>query len=306
LSLASKNCPSGCAQSMPKEAEPKHRQGEGILYVVAMPIGNPGDITIRALEVLREVDVVACEDTRRTGAMLAAHHIKKPLISHFEHNEERRVPELVERMTHGERIALVTDAGTPAISDPGYRLVRAAHEAGIRVSAVPGASAAIAALSISGIATNRFTFEGFLPSRDSARRKALDALVNESRTMIFYEAARRLGETLAEMSTVFGGDREGVVVREITKTYEEVIRGALAKLAERFGREQALGEIVIIIEGAPEKVGAAPSASVAVTIDDLIEAGLSLKQASALIAKLTGASRRDIYQEALKNRRDID
>ena len=125
---------------------------------------------------LREVDLIACEDTRRTGAMLAAHQIRKPLISHFEHNEERRVPELIERMVAGERIALVTDAGTPAISDPGYRLVRAAHEAGIRVTAVPGASAAIAALSISGIATNRFTFEGFLPSRDSARRKALEAL----------------------------------------------------------------------------------------------------------------------------------
>src|SRR5271170_4184116 len=129
-------------------AELKHRDGEGILYVVAMPIGNPSDITIRALAVLREVDAVACEDTRRTGAMLAAHQIRKPLISHFEHNEERRVPELVERMVAGERIALVTDAGTPAISDPGYRLARAAHEAGVRVSAVPGASAAVAALSI--------------------------------------------------------------------------------------------------------------------------------------------------------------
>ena len=172
----------------------KHREGQGILYVVAMPIGNPGDITVRALEVLREADAIACEDTRRTGAMLAAHQIRKPLISHFEHNEERRVPELIERMVAGERIALVTDAGTPAISDPGYRLVRAAHEAGIRVTAVPGASAAIAALSISGIATNRFTFEGFLPSRDSARRKALEALRTESRTMIFYEAARRLGD----------------------------------------------------------------------------------------------------------------
>src|ERR1019366_8512444 len=139
---------------MARCAEQKHREGKGVLYVVATPIGNPGDITIRALEVLREVDLIACEDTRRTGAMLAAHQIRKTLISHFEHNEERRVPELIERMMAGERVALVTDAGTPAISDPGYRLVRAAHEAGIRVAAVPGASAAIAALSISGIATN--------------------------------------------------------------------------------------------------------------------------------------------------------
>src|SRR6202162_2981433 len=218
---------------MARGMEHQHREDAGVLYVVATPIGNPGDITIRSLEVLPKVDLIACEDTRRTGAMLAAHQIKKPLISHFEHNEERRVPELIERMTRGERIALVTDAGTPAISDPGYRLVRAAHEAGIRVTAVPGASAAIAALSISGIATNRFTFEGFLPQRDSARRKSLDALRSESRTMIFYEAARRLGDTLSEMAEVFANDRGAAVVREITKTYEETIRGKLADLAQR-------------------------------------------------------------------------
>jgi len=287
---------------MARVPEQKHREGEGVLYVVAMPIGNPGDITVRALEVLRDADAIACEDTRRTGVMLAAHQIRKPLISHFEHNEERRVPELIERMMAGERIALVTDAGTPAISDPGYRLVRAAHEAGVRVTAVPGPSAAIAALSISGIATNRFTFEGFLPPRDSARRKALEALRAESRTMIFYEAARRLGDTLAEMTEVFGGDRKATVVREITKIYEETIRGSLSQLTERFGREQALGEIVIIIEGASEKEGAASLSTVALTVEDLIEAGLSLKQASALIAKLTGASRREIYQEFIKKR----
>jgi 16S rRNA (cytidine1402-2'-O)-methyltransferase len=287
---------------MARGAEQRHREGEGVLYVVATPIGNPGDITIRALEVLREVDLIACEDTRRTGAMLAAHQIRKPLISHFEHNEERRVPELIERMMAGERVALVTDAGTPAISDPGYRLVRAAHTAGIRVTAVPGASAAIAALSISGLATNRFSFEGFLPPRDSARRKALDALRTESRTMIFYEAARRLGESLAEMAEVFGGERGATIVREITKTYEETIRGSLLQLAERFRREQALGEIVIIVEGAPEKDATASTSAAALTVEDLIEAGLSLKQASALIAKLTGASRRQVYQEFIRKR----
>ena len=289
---------------MAKGEEQTHREGEGILYVLATPIGDLGDITIRALEVLREVNLIACEDTRRTGAMLAAHQIKKPLISHFEHNEERRVPELIERMLAGERIALVTDAGTPAISDPGYRLVRAAHEAGIRVRAVPGASAAIAALSISGIASNRFTFEGFLPPRDAARRNALDALSAESPTMIFYEAARRLGDTLAEMAQAFGEDRGAAVVREITKTYEETIRGSLSQLAERYAREEALGEIVIIVEGAPEK--GASSAPTALTVEDLIEAGLSLKQATAVVAKLTGASRRELYQEALKRRRDAE
>jgi 16S rRNA (cytidine1402-2'-O)-methyltransferase len=290
---------------MPRDFEKERRDVAGILYVVATPIGNPGDITIRALEVLRDVDLIACEDTRRTGAMLSAHQIKKPLISHFEHNEDRRVPELVERMRAGERIALVTDAGTPAISDPGYRLVHAAHEAGIRVTAVPGASAAIAALSISGIATNRFTFEGFLPSRDAARRNGLDALAGESRTMIFYEAPRRLADTLTDMAHAFGEDRGAAVVREITKTYEETIRGSLAQLAERFGRIEALGEIVIIVEGAPENA-AADSSTSNLTVDDLIEAGLSLKQATALIAKLTGASRRELYQEALKRRRETE
>jgi 16S rRNA (cytidine1402-2'-O)-methyltransferase len=284
-------------------AKQLQRGGTGILYVVATPIGNPGDITIRTLEVLGEVDLIACEDTRRTGALLATHQIKKLLISYFEHNEERRVPELIERMKRGERIALVTDAGTPAISDPGYRLVRAAREAGIRVMPIPGASAAIAALSVSGLATDRFSFEGFLPSRDSARHKTLEGLRTEPRTMIFYEAARRLGDTLAEMAEVFGGAREAVIARELTKTHEETISGSLADLADRYRQEEALGEIVIIVAGASEHDAKASSNS-SITVDDLIKEGLSLKQASAIIAKLTGASRRDIYQEALKNRRE--
>jgi 16S rRNA (cytidine1402-2'-O)-methyltransferase len=283
--------------------EKNSRTSNGVLYVVATPIGNPGDITLRALEVLRDADVIACEDTRRTGAMLAVHQIKKPLLSHFEHNEERRVPELIERLKNGTNVALVTDAGTPAISDPGYRLVRAAREAGIRVIAIPGASALIAALSISGIASNRFTFEGFLPARDAARRKALEELRRESRTMIFYEAARRLGDTLLQMAEAFGTDRGAAVVREITKTYEETIRGTLGDLAERFAREQALGEIVIVVEGAPEKEGVANGAQSTLTVDELIEAGLSMKQASAVVAKLTGARKRDVYQEALRLRR---
>ncbi len=160
------------------------------MYVVATPIGNPDDISARAIRTLGEVSLIACEDTRRTGQLLARHQIGTPTISHFEHNEERRVPELVERLKAGEKIALVTDAGTPAISDPGFRLVRAALEANVRVIAVPGASAAVAAISIAGIPTDRFTFEGFVPTRDAARRKALDELRREPRTMVFYEASR--------------------------------------------------------------------------------------------------------------------
>jgi 16S rRNA (cytidine1402-2'-O)-methyltransferase len=289
---------------MAREADNNRREGEGVLYVVATAIGNSGDITVRALEVLRDADLIACEDTRRAGVMLAAHQIRKPLVSYFEHNEDRRVPELIERLQAGARIALISDAGTPAISDPGYRLVRAAHEAGVRVAAVPGASAAIAALSISGISTNRFAFEGFLPSRDSARRTALEALRHESRTMIFYEAARRLGDSLSAMAEIFGADRGVAVIREITKTHEETIRGSLAELAQRFTRDQALGEIVIVMEGAPLKEVASDGIQSKLTVEDLTEAGLSLKQASALIAKLTGASRRDIYNRALKLRRE--
>lgn len=281
-------------------AEAKNLRGAGVLYVVATPIGNPGDITLRALEVLRKVDLIACEDTRRTGLLLAAHRIEKPMLSHFEHNEERRVPELIERLEAGARVALVTDAGTPAISDPGYRLVRAAHEAGVRVTAIPGACAAVAALSISGIASDRFAFEGFLPPREGARKKALEALLREQRTMIFYEAARRLGDTLSEMAETLGGDRTAAVIREITKTHEETIRGSLAELAARFTREQALGEVVIVIEGARDETAAAAPA---LTVQDLLDAGVSLKHASQLIAKLTGKSRRDVYQEGLKLRR---
>lgn len=268
--------------------------------MVATPIGNPGDISARALQVLAEVDLIACEDTRRTGQFLAAHGLRKQLLSHYEHNEQRRVPDLVARLRHGARIALVTDAGTPAISDPGYRLVRAALDEAIVVKAIPGPSAAIAALSIAGLPTDRFVFEGFLPTREGALRKELEGLSGEPRTMIFYEAARRLGGTLATMASIFGTEREAAVMRETTKTYEETVRGSLGALAARFENSEALGEITIVIAGAAD--GAAAHAAKAVTVDMLLEEGVSLKQASAIVARLTGRSRRELYQEGLKRR----
>ncbi len=276
-------------------------KGNGVLYVVATPIGNPEDISPRALRVLGEVDLIACEDTRRTGLILSAHAIATPTISYFDHNERQRAPELTKRLLAGEKIALVTDAGTPAISDPGYRLVRTALDAGIRVSAVPGACAAIAALSIAGLPTDRFTFEGFVPARDSARRGAFEALRLEPRTMIFYEAARRLPDTLTEMVVAFGESRRAAVVREISKTYEETMSGTLGELAHRYRETPALGEVTIVVEGAAERPKV-PAESVAVTLDALREAGLSLKQASAIMAHLTGRGRREIYQNALKAR----
>ena len=273
------------------------RKGE--LLVVATPIGNPDDITARAVKILGSVDLIACEDTRRTGQLLATLGIRKPMISHYEHNEQRRVPELIEKMKEGVRVALVTDAGTPAISDPGYRLVRAAHDAGIEVKAVPGPSAAIAALSIAGLPTDRFVFEGFLPARDAAMRKRLESLAHESRTMVFYEAARRLADTLLAMASAFGSAREASVVREITKTHEETVRGSLAELADRFKRTEALGEVTIVVAGAGE--GEEPAAA-SITVEMFLEEGIGLKQASAIVAKLTGRPRREIYQEALKKR----
>jgi 16S rRNA (cytidine1402-2'-O)-methyltransferase len=222
------------------------------------------------------------------------------MVSYFEHNEERRAPELLERMRRGERIALVSDAGTPGVSDPGYRLVRAALEAGVRVSAVPGPSAALAALAIAGLPTDRFAFEGFLPARAAARRRHLAELAHEPRTMIFFEAARRLGATLADLSDALGAGREAAIVREITKTWEETIRGALGELAARYAAEQALGEITIVVAGAPE--GAAPIRTAELSLDDLLDKGLSLKQASAILARLTGRSARDVYNEALRLR----
>ncbi len=279
----------------------------GALYVVATPIGNPEDLSSRARRILAEADLIACEDTRRAARMLAAFAIRTPAVSYFEHNERRRTPELIERMRAGATIALISDAGTPVISDPGFRLVRAALDAGIRVAAVPGPSAAIAALSVSGLPTDRFVFEGFLAARESARRGALKALARETRTIILYESPRRLSATLAEMASAFGEDRPAAVVREITKTYEETLRGALGELRERFAKQEARGEITIVVGGAPEseRGGTDDIAGGALTIAELIDAGLSLKQASAVVAKRTGQSRRELYQRELA-RRDRD
>lgn len=274
----------------------------GVLYVVATPIGNPDDLTPRAARVLAGVDLIACEDTRRTGRLLAARAIRTPMTSYFEHNERRRTPDLVERLRRGETVALVTDAGTPGISDPGYRLVRAAHDAGVRVAAVPGPSAALAALSVAGLPTDRFTFEGFLPPREAARRTLLHELRRERRTMIFFEAARRLADTLDALCAAFGDEREAAVARELTKTHEEVARGTLGQLAARFRARDALGEVTIVVAGAPQDHAAAAQPPTAVSVEALVDAGLTLKQAAKVVARMTGASARDVYAAAIRRR----
>src|SRR5512143_2504455 len=231
----------------------------GTLYVVATPLGHLEDVTLRALRVLREVSLVACEDTRRTGSLLRAHGIGTATTSYFEHNERWKGGRILETLRAGRDVALVSDAGTPGISDPGYRLVRDARDEGLPVVPVPGPSAAVAALSVSGLPTDRFLFVGFLPPRPGARRRALEELASERSTLVFHESPVRVLESLADMVAVLG-DREAFLCREATKAHEEYVRAPLSALRSSLeAREAVRGEIVLVVAGAPE---AAPAAGV--------------------------------------------
>jgi len=222
----------------------------GTLYVVATPIGNLEDVSQRALAVLGQVDAIAAEDTRRTGRLLAHYGIEKPLRSYYDAVEQRRSPELVAELRAGRNLALVSDAGTPLLSDPGYRLVRAALDAGIDVVPIPGASAATALLSVSGLPTDRFVFEGFLPAREGRRRKRLEALRGEPRTIVFYESPHHIERTLAEIQEILG-DREVVVGRELTKVFEEILRGRISEILRSIADKRPRGEYTIVIGGEP-------------------------------------------------------
>lgn len=272
----------------------------GTLYVVATPIGNLQDLSERARQVLATASLVAAEDTRHSRQLLEAHGIETRLVSVHEHNESERVPELLAVLRGGANVALVSDAGTPLVSDPGLRIVRAAIDAGIEVRAVPGPCAAIAALSISGLATERFGFEGFLPQKPAARREQLKALASDARTLIFYEAPHRVVECLADLSAILGAERPAVVARELTKVFETVYRGSLAELARRAEGDADMqrGEIVIIVEG---RAGASDDAERAELerVLTVLVAELPVSQAASLAAKLTGASRNLAYQLAL-------
>lgn len=268
----------------------------GRLHVVATPIGNLGDLSPRALATLKQVDLVAAEDTRHTRHLLAAFGLSAKLVALHEHNEAERSPQLVQRMLAGEEIALVSDAGTPLISDPGFRLVRAAREAGIPVSPLPGACAAIAALSVAGIASDRFVFEGFLPSRTGARRERLQVLASESRTLIFYESSHRILATLADMAGIFGANRAAVLARELTKQYETVLDGGLGDLHQRVEADpdQQRGEFVVLVEGAQAQAGEAALA-LGRRAFSLLREHLPPSQAARLAAEISGAPRRQIY-----------
>jgi 16S rRNA (cytidine1402-2'-O)-methyltransferase len=271
----------------------------GILYVVATPIGNLEDVTLRALRVLGEVDLIAAEDTRRTRVLLAHHGIARPLTSYHDAVERRRAPAIVERLRAGARVALVTDAGTPGIADPGYHLVRGALAAGVPVVPVPGPSALTALVSVAGIPAERFVFEGFLPSRPGPRAARLRALAGEPRALVFLEAARRLGAFLAAAEEALG-DREAVVARELTKRHEEIVRDRLGALRERFATGGPVrGEVSVLVAGAPDAVPAAAT----VGLDDEIRAaraaGRPLRELSAEIARRRGLPRREVYRRAL-------
>lgn len=268
------------------------------LYIVATPIGNMGDITERACRVLRAASVVACEDTRVTGAMLKRLGISVPLLAYHEHNADRIRPQLLARVAAGEAVALVSDAGTPLISDPGYKLVRCAAEDGLSVVPVPGASALLTALMVAGLPTDRFLFAGFLPSRSKARREALSSLAAVPATLVFYESVHRLPESLADMAVVLGG-RPGAVCRELTKLYEDVRRGSLTDLAALYAQEGApRGEAVVVV-GPPVPVDApVPGEDIDALLRQSMET-LSIRDAAALVAGRTGLKKRDVYARAL-------
>src|SRR5688572_15191296 len=271
----------------------------GVLYVVATPIGNLGDISARAREILAAASVVAAEDTRHSGHLLRELGLQRPLVSLHEHNERARTTELVARLQAGESIALVSDAGTPLVSDPGFLLVRAALDAGIAVSPVPGACAAIAALSAAGLPGERFCFEGFLPARAVARRRRLAELAQETRTLVIYEAPHRIAECLADLAAACGGLRRACVAREVTKRFETFYRGSLAELAARAATDEDMrrGECVVIVEGALE---AAPEAARLDQALGVLLEFLPASAAAAAAAKLTGLRRNDAYARALE------
>ncbi len=273
----------------------------GSLYIVATPIGNLADITFRAVETLKNVDLIAAEDTRHSGKLLQHYDIDTPMFSLHEHNEKVKYKTLIDKLQQGKSIALISDAGTPLISDPGYRLVREAVKLDIQVVPIPGVSAIISALSVSGLPSDHFTFEGFLPAKEYARKKALEKLINETRTMIFYESPHRVMVMLNSLLEVFGGDREIVVARELTKRFESIRAGQLQSIIDWFSEnpEKQKGEFVVLVAGSAEKKEKELSEDDLHVLNVLLSE-LSVKQASHLAAKITGKKKNVFYEKALK------
>ena len=273
----------------------------GILYIVATPIGNLQDITQRALDTFAQVDLIAAEDTRHSGLLLSHYGIKKPFFALHDHNEQEKAHILVDKLKQGSNIALISDAGTPLISDPGFHLVRQCREAGIRVVPLPGACAAITALCASGIASDRFCFEGFLPAKSKARKDKLENIAEEDRTLIFYESTHRILDTLEDMQSVLGEDRYIVLAREITKTWETITGNTIKNLREWLLEDpnRTKGEMVLIVEGKPKSDNNDEISPQAVKALELIAEELPLKKAAAIVAELYGYKKNALYQFGL-------
>jgi 16S rRNA (cytidine1402-2'-O)-methyltransferase len=285
--------------------DPKNIFKTGTLYVVATPIGNMEDITLRALNVLGRVELVAAEDTRHTGKLLAHHKIKRPLIAYHEHNETERTPELVHRLKAGSTVALVSNAGTPSVSDPGYRLVNAAIASGITVVPIPGAAAVVSALSVAGLPTDSFVFIGFAAKKRAKRLKQLAELAHEPRTIIFYESPRRITAFLQEIISTMG-DRCGVLCREMTKLHEEFIRGNMSEIHGRLKeRATVKGECTLIVKGRQETPDVSFETIQSEIIKTLETTESSLSDLAKTIAKKYGVSKNKIYQEALKIKHEM-
>lgn len=274
---------------------PSHQTG--CLWVVATPIGHRDDISMRAIETLRSVALIAAEDTRHSRPLMLQHNIATPLVALHEHNEREAVAAIVRRLEQGESVALISDAGTPLISDPGFRLVRAAREAGIRCIPVPGACAAIAALSVAGLPSDRFVFEGFLPPKSAARRSRLEELASDPRTMIFYESSHRIAESLADMRDVFGAERDAVLARELTKVFETVIGEPLSQLVARVASDpnQQRGECVVLVAGRGDDADAKLAEGRRVFA--VLREELPPAKAAKLAAAISGAPRKQLYAE---------
>lgn len=273
----------------------------GTLYVVATPIGNFEDFTRRAEQTLKNSQIIAAEDTRHSGHLLSAYSINTPTTACHDHNEGQKVPELIARMQQGEHISLISDAGTPLISDPGFRLVRAAHEAGIRVVPIPGACAAISALSASGLPSDRFSFEGFLPAKTHARKQTLEELKKDTRTLIFYEAPHRIVDSLIDCVEVLGRDRDACMAREITKTFETIKKATLGELLAfvQSDSNQERGEIVLVIGGFNAEQEVENTEATDKLLKRLLK-DLPVKPAAQLAAELTGLKKNELYQRALQ------
>lgn len=276
----------------------------GVLYVCATPIGNLEDITLRVLRILREVDLIAAEDTRHTRKLLHYYDIHRPLTSYHEHNRRQKGEQLLRELMSGKKIALVTDAGTPAISDPGWDLVQMAIAAGIQVVPLPGPSALVTALVVSGLPTERFVFEGFLPREGKERRQRLQALAEEERTIVLYEAPHRLRRTVADLLTVLGEARPVALARELTKIHEEVWRGTLAELQARLEQEEVRGEIVLVIGGRTKEEVAANKGEIteeeiAARVKEMMAAGKDKKEVMKTIALELNISKKEVYRALL-------